>query len=168
MLSVRNNYFFDTLMGNMNTTKQQIEIDLKQAMLAGNKTLVTTLRGLKSAILYAEVASGDRDAGMDEQAVIMLLQKEAKKRQESAELYAKGGSDDRRDAELAEKKIIEKYLPTQLSEAEITGIVEEVIKNINASSIQQMGQVMSAVKGCLGPMADGSVVARIVKERLSQ
>ena len=155
-------------MGNMITTKQQIETDLKQAMLTGNKTLVTTLRGLKSAILYAEVALGNRDAGLDEQAVIVLLQKEAKKRQESADLYEKGESFDRRDAELAEKQVIEKYLPAQLTESEVIDIVEEVIKELKANSIQQMGQVMSAAKNRLGPTADGSLVARIVKERLSQ
>lgn len=155
-------------MVNMKSTKQQIETDLKQAMLSGDKKLVTTLRGLKSTILYAEVASGKRDSGLDEEAVIMLLQKEAKKRQESADLYMQGGSGDRRDAELAEKKIIEKYLPAQLADEEIEGIVKQAIKELNASSIRQMGQVMSLVKERLGAAADSSVVARIVKERLSE
>lgn len=152
----------------MKTTKQQIEADLKQAMLAGDKTLVTTLRGLKSVILYAEVASGNRDSGLDEQAVIMLLQKEAKKRQESADFYAEGGSDDRCTAELAEKKVIEKYLPAQLTEEEISDVVEKAIKDLDANSMQHMGQVMAAVKEHLGASADGSMVAKIVRERLSR
>lgn len=69
------------------TISEQIDADLKQAMLAGDKTLVTTLRGLKSVILYEEVAKGLRDTGLDDDAVITLFSKEAKKRQESADLY---------------------------------------------------------------------------------
>ncbi len=150
----------------MKTTKQQLDIDLKQAMLAGDKELVTTLRGLKSAILYAEVASGNREAGLEDSEVVSLLQKEAKKRQESADLYGKGGSVDRRDAELAEKKIIEKYLPAQLPDEELAVLVESVIKELGASGAQQMGQVIGLVKKRAGAAADGSVVARLVKDRL--
>ena len=62
------------------TIKEQLEIDIKTAMLAGEKTLVTTLRGLKSAILYAEVAAGSRDEGLSDDVVVGLLQKESKKR----------------------------------------------------------------------------------------
>src|SRR5437879_2903064 len=91
--------------------KQQIDKDIKTEMLAGEKTLVTTLRGLKSVILYAEVATGSRDKGLSDQEIVELLAKEAKKRQESAELYQKGGSQDRAEAELAEKQVIERYLP---------------------------------------------------------
>jgi uncharacterized protein YqeY len=76
----------------MSSTKQQIDADLKTAMLAGDKTLVTTLRGLKSAILYVEVAENAREKGLPEDAVVAILQKEAKKRQESADLYLQGGN----------------------------------------------------------------------------
>lgn len=72
--------------------KQKIEQDIKTAMLAGDKTLVMTLRGLKSAILYIEVAQGIRDTGLPDAEVIDLLAKEAKKRQESADLYKQGGN----------------------------------------------------------------------------
>src|SRR6185369_11783185 len=96
--------------------KVRIDQDLKTALLAGDKTLATTLRGLKSAILYVEVAKGVRDEGLSDEEIVTLLAKEAKKRQESADLYVQGGSQERADAELAEKKAIEVYLPQQLSD----------------------------------------------------
>src|ERR671929_50955 len=96
--------------------KERIDQDLKQAMLAGDKTLVTTLRGLKSAILYAEVAKGSRDKGLSDEEVVEILTKEAKKRQESADMYSQGGSAEKAEAELTEKTVIEKYLPAQLSD----------------------------------------------------
>ena len=80
--------------------KATIEADIKTAMLAGEKERVTTLRGLKSSILYAEVAAGKRDEGLDEQTVTSLMQKEAKKRQESADLYIQGGNKERAESEL--------------------------------------------------------------------
>ena len=150
------------------TVKEQIDTDLKQAMLAGEKELVTTLRGLKSAILYVEVAEGKREEGLSDDVVIGLLQKEAKKRQESAELYRQGGSLDRQNSELAEKAVIEKYLPKQLTEDEIAILVDQAIAQTKAASIQQMGQVIGIVKQVSGGSADGAVVARLVKEKLSK
>jgi uncharacterized protein YqeY len=147
--------------------KQQIEQDLKQAMLAGDKTLVDTLRFLKSAILYAEVAAGKRDEGLSDDETIALLTKEAKKRQESADLYRQGGNTDKAAAEEAEKKVIEAYLPAQVSEEEISASIDAVIAETGASGMQAMGQVIGAVKQKFGATADGSVIARLVKERLS-
>lgn len=148
--------------------KQDIEADLKTAMLAGDKTLVTTLRGLKSAILNAEVAKGAREQGLPENEIVDLLAKEAKKRQESADLYVRGGSQDRADAEMVEKQVIEKYLPAQLSEAEIKDAIDGVVSSLGGITPQQMGQVIGAVKAKLGPAADGATIARLVKERFTQ
>lgn len=148
--------------------KERIDQDLKKAMLAGDKTLVTTLRGLKSVILYAEVASGNRETGLDDEAVTVLLQKEAKKRQESADLYAQGGSGDKANSELDEKKVIEAYLPAQLDEAAVRQLVQSAISKLGATSMAQMGQVIGAVKQEAGATVDGSLVARIAKELLSQ
>lgn len=149
------------------SVKQTIDADLKTAMLAGDKTLVTTLRGLKSAILYVEVAENARDEGLPDDTVISILQKEAKKRQESADLFAQGGNTEKQQAELEEKRVIEKYLPKQVSEDEIKALVDEVVAATGASGMQAMGQVIGAVKAKAGASADGSVVARLVKERLS-
>ncbi len=145
---------------------EQIDADLKTAMLAGDKTLATTLRGLKSVILYEEVAKGVRDTGLTDDAVIILLSKEAKKRQESADLYTKGDSKDRADTELAEKVIIEKYLPAQISDDDLIAIVDDAIKSTGATSMQQMGQVIGIVKTKAGPGADGARIAQLVKEKL--
>jgi uncharacterized protein YqeY len=147
--------------------KGQIEADLKQAMLAGDKTLVTTLRGLKSAIQYAEVAAGTQGQADDDAAVTTVMSKEAKKRQESADLYKQGGNEERAAAELAEKTAIEKYLPEQMSEADVQTIVNEVIQELGASSQQQMGQVIGKVRERTLGKADGSVIARLVKAKLS-
>ena len=152
---------------NRMSLKVTLEQDIKTAMLAGDKTLVTTLRGLKSAILYVEVAEGKRDDGLSDDDIIKVFQKEAKKRQESADLYAQGGNTDKQSAELAEKTVIEKYLPAQLSEQELSVIIDDVIATTNATGMQAMGQVMGAVKARAGAGADGALLARLVKERLA-
>ena len=145
--------------------KQQIDTDLKTAMLAGNKTLVTTLRGLKSVILYEEVAQNVREAGLPDDEITKLLAKEAKKRQESADLYSQGGDKERQNAELEEKSIIEKYLPKQLPETEINKLIDEAITKMGNNQ-QNMGQIIGQVKQAAGAGADGAVIARLVKERL--
>lgn len=150
------------------STKQQIDADLKTAMLAGDKTLVTTLRGLKAAILNAEVAEGARETGLAEDKVIALLQKEAKRRQESADMYVQGGRPEKAEAEQAELAVIEKYLPARMSDEELLALIDEAISATGASGMQQMGQVIGAVKSKAGAAADGAVIARLVKERLSQ
>ncbi|HSX35595.1 MAG TPA: GatB/YqeY domain-containing protein [Patescibacteria group bacterium] len=147
--------------------KARIDQDLKQALLAGNKTLATTLRGLKSVILYAEVAEGKRDSGLPDDEIITLFAKEAKKRQESADLYVQGGSQDRADAELEEKKAIEAYLPQQLSDDELKKIVDEAVTAMGATTPAGMGQVIGKVKQQVGAAASGARIAAAVKERLA-
>lgn len=145
--------------------KQQLDQDLKTAMLAGDKPLVSTLRGLKSAILYAEVAKDARDSGLPETEVIDILTKEAKKRQESADMYAQGGSPERAAAEAAEKAVIEKYLPSQLSDDDLKSLVESVIRELGAGK-EAMGQVIGEVKKRSQGQADGGRIAMLVKEKL--
>lgn len=146
--------------------KEQIDADLKTAMLGGDKTLTTTLRGLKSVILYAEVAKGNREEGLSDAEIIDAFSKEAKKRQESAELYVKGGNQERADAELLEKQVIEKYLPAQLSDDELKAIIDEVIAETGATGPQALGQVIGGVKARTKGAADGAKIAGFVKERL--
>lgn len=146
---------------------EQIDQDLKTAMLAGDKTLTTTLRGLKSVVLYAEVAAGKRDSGLENAEVIELLAKEAKKRQESADLYKQGGNTEKYEAELQEKQIIEKYLPAQLSDEELTDLIDKVVQETGAQGPQAMGQVIGQVKQLSKGQADGGRIAALVKERLN-
>src|SRR6476660_9207906 len=103
--------------------KEKIDQDLKAAMLGGDKEKVTILRGVKSAILNEEVAKGLRAEGLPDDEILRILNKEAKKRQESADLYIQGGNQEKADAELAEKKVIEEYLPAQLSEEDIAKLI---------------------------------------------
>lgn len=146
--------------------KQRLQDDVKTAMLAGNAARLECLRGLKSAILYAEVAAGKREEGLDDAEIEGILAREAKKRQESADLYVQGGAQERANKELAEKAIIEEYLPKQLSEGEVEGVVDEVISEVKPAGLQQIGQVIGQVKSRLGNTADGALIAKLVKEKL--
>lgn len=144
----------------------QLTQDIKAAMLAKDTLKLECLRGLKSAILYAEVATGKREEGLSDDEILSLFAKEAKKRQESADFYVQGNSPERAEKELKEKAIIESYLPAQLSEEEIAKAIDEVLEATGAADMQQMGQVIGAVKAKLGNTADGAVIAKIVKEKL--
>jgi uncharacterized protein YqeY len=148
--------------------KQQLDDDVKSAMLAGEALRVETLRGLKSAILYAEVAAKRREDGLNDDEILTLFSKEAKKRQDSAEMYVQGGSQERADKEMKEKAIIEAYLPAQVDEATVRVHVYAAISELGATSPQQMGQVIGAVKQKLGSTADGALIARLVKEGLRE
>lgn len=149
----------------MNTT-EKIDKDLKQAMLDGDKELVSILRGLKSAILYEEVAQNKREEGLDDPATVSILQKEAKKRQESAEMYASGGDEERAAKERAEFEVIQNYLPKMLSEDEVASLIDEVLKENPAADKSKMGLIISEVKNRSEGRADGATTARLVKERL--
>jgi uncharacterized protein YqeY len=146
--------------------EQRIEQDLKTALLAGDSRRISTLRVLKSVLLNVKVASGKRESGLDDDVVIGILNKEAKQRQESADIYITCGDQVRADAELEEKAIIEIYLPAQLSEAEITAIIDKVVSDSGATGQAAMGQVIGLVKQQTHGAANGSVIARLTKERL--
>jgi hypothetical protein len=149
--------------------RQKLDDDVKAALIAGDKLRVETLRGLKTVVLYADVATKTRDSGgIDDEAILALFAKEAKKRQESADLYVKGGSQERADKELAEKTIIESYLPAQLSDAELIKLVDDAIAVTGASEAKDMGKVIGMVKSKAGNTADGSAIARAVAERLKK
>lgn len=148
--------------------EEKIEQDLKKALLAGDANQVSTLRFLKSSILNVKVASGKRGSMLDDQTLINVLSKESKKRQESANMYLQGGNQLRAEAELAEKVIIDSYLPVQLSEAEISNIIDSVINKNHNSDMSSMGQVIGQVKEITNGAADGSIIARLTKEKLSK
>lgn len=147
--------------------ENQIDQDLKVALLGGDKVTVESLRGLKAALLSVKVEQGKRDSGLTDDEVIAVLSKEAKKRQESADLFLQGGNQEKAEAERTEKALIEKYLPAQLSEEDITKLVDEAVAATGAAGPQDMGKVIGMVRGKVGAAADGSVIARIAKERLS-
>ena len=147
--------------------QQRIGQDLKTALLAGDTTRVSVLRSIKSAITYAEVAKGVKGGdGLGDDQIMEVLAKEAKKRQEGADAFAKAGATARAEAELSEKDIINHYLPAALSGEAIAALVDQVIAGIGEPGPQAMGRIIAEVKRLAGPTADGAVIARLVKERL--
>jgi hypothetical protein len=147
--------------------KDQLTKDLKTAMLAGDKERLEVVRSLKSVITYAEVAAKAPEGGISDDEIITLFARESKKRHESAQLFVQGGAQEKAAKELAEKKIIDEYLPTQLTEDELVQLIDAKISETGATTSAQMGQVIGAVKAQAGASADGSMVARLVKERLA-
>jgi len=148
--------------------QEQIEQDLKQALLSGDKTKAETLRGIKSALLNEAISLGARDSGLTDEQIQKILAKESKKRQEAADLYKQGGAEERASAELAEKSVIDGYLPEQMSEAEVVKIVEEQIAKVEQPTMHDMGRIIGAVKSSSGGQADGALIAKLVKEKLAK
>lgn len=148
-------------------TKQQLQEELKQSMLSKNTEKTSTLRMLLSAINYYEISKGGAGYEATEEDVLSVIQKEVKQRKDSIEQFQKGGRQDLADKETAELKLLETYLPTQMSEEEITKLVEEAIASTGASTPQDMGKVMGVLMPKVKGKADGTLVSKIVKEKLS-
>ena len=143
--------------------KEQINADLKTAMLARNAFETTVLRGLKASILDEEVKLGKREEGLSDAEIETLVAREVKKRKEAANLL----DAERAENELKEAEILSKYLPEMASEEEIRAAVKDEISTIGEVSIKQMGAMIGKMKAKVGNSADGAVLAKIVKEELS-
>lgn len=146
--------------------KEQIDNDLKTALLGGNRFKGEVLRGLKAAILNEEVAQQKRDTGLEDDAIEQLIAREIKKRNESATIYDGAERPELSENERAEAKILVEYLPEQLSEADILNTVQKVIADLGVSGPTAMGQVIGAVKKELGNTASGALIAQLVKNAL--
>jgi uncharacterized protein len=144
--------------------KDQLNADLKTAMLAKDSMAVDVLKGLKTAIQYEEVAKQKREEGLSDTEIEQVFVREAKKRDESAVLFDQGGNLDAAEKERAEKKVIEKYLPTQLSAEELNRIVAATLEELGDNA--QMGPTIGAVKAKVGTSADGARVAAAVRKHL--
>ncbi|HCR55506.1 TPA: GatB/YqeY [Candidatus Saccharibacteria bacterium] len=148
--------------------KDTLQNDIKAALLGGNRFEGDTLRNLKAAILNEEVAMGKRDEGLDDAEIEKVVAREVKKRRESITVYEENGRPELAQTEKDEVAVLEKYLPAQLSDDEIRSIVSEVVASMGDVSVQQMGQVIGAVKAKAGNAADGAIIAKIVKEELTK
>ena len=146
--------------------KQQIDQDIKAAMLAKKKDELTALRGIKSAILLAETEKGASDE-LAADVEIKLLTKAAKQRKESAELYKEQGRQDLADKEFFEYEVIARYLPEQMSDEELKGELEKIITQLGASSPQDMGKVMGVATKQLAGKADGKKISEMAKSILT-
>lgn len=149
------------------TLKEQIKNDTINAMKNKNEELVCALRMLSAAITNREIELKKREEGLSDEEVIEVAAKEAKKRKDAIELYIKGERQDLADKETRELKILEAYLPAQLSDEEIEKEVKNAIKETRASSMKDLGKVMSALMPRLKGKADGAKVSAIVKKSLS-
>ncbi|SRR5258708_4850376 len=143
--------------------QDKLQQDLKQAQLSKDETKVSTLRMLLSELNYARIQKGEE---LEEKEIITVVQKELKKRKEGAEGFRKGDKEEQALKEEAEAQVLTAYLPAQISDEELTKVVEESITNIGASSLQDMGKVMSLVMAKVGQGADGGRVSSLVKEKL--
>lgn len=147
--------------------KDQINEDFKAAMKARDHVQIEVLRMVKSKIQEAEVARRGTDAGdMSEDDVQQVVNQYAKQLREGAESFEKGGREDLLEQARAELAILEKYLPEQLSEAELKKIVEAAVAESGASSPKDMGNVMKLVMPQVQGKADGKVVSQLVREAL--
>lgn len=147
--------------------KAQLDNDLKAALLGGDRFRAEVLRGLKAVILNEEVAQNKRDTGLDDATIETLIVREVKKRADSASQYEAAGRPELVEAELAESKVLEAYLPEQASEEDVQKVIDETIAAMGVSGPQAMGQVIGAVKAKLGNSIDGGTIARLVKQALS-
>ena len=143
--------------------KERINEDVKDAMRQKDKPRLNALRLITAAIKQIEV---DKRIEMDDDAVIDVLTKMIKQRKESIEQFEKAGRDDLLQQEQFELGIIEPYMPEQLSEAEITSMIEQAIADTGAASIKDMGKVIGKLKGAMAGRADMGQVSRQVKEKL--
>lgn len=151
------------------TLKETLKADLTAAMKAGDETVRGTLRMALAALTNAEVA-GDEAVELSDDQVVAVLQAEAKKRSEAAEIYAQAGRTDAAAKEKAELAVLERYLPAAMGEAEIAAVVAEEVAAAAAAGNtgpKAMGIVVKAVRARVGASADGSVVANLVKAALS-
>jgi uncharacterized protein len=146
--------------------KQQIDNDIKKAMLAKNKEELEALRSIKSLILLAETdksASAEISSDVENK----LLQKAVKQRKESSDIFQQQGRKDLADKENFQLEVISRYLPKQLSEDEIENRLRIIIEQVGAKGPQDMGKVMGNATKALSGLADGKIISEMVKKLLS-
>ena len=145
--------------------KQKLQSDLIQALKAKNEVTVSTLRMLNAALKNAEIAA-ERKALTDEQ-VLQLVKREIKQRQDANTDFERGGRQDLVTQNQKEIDVLKKYLPEQLSEEALREMVQKVIDEIKHSSPADFGKVMKAVMVQVQGRADGTMISRVVKEKLA-
>lgn len=144
----------------------QISEDIKKAMLARDKVRLEALRGIKKEFLEAKTAKGAGGELSDENATKILV-KMAKQRKESAAIYTENNRPELAENELAEAKVIEEYLPQQLSEEELEAELKKIIEEVGAEGPKDMGKVMGVASKALAGRAEGRLISAKVKELLN-
>lgn len=150
--------------------ENRIQTDIRLAMKAKDDVVLTTLRGVKTAIMQYKTSSnfkGDRDSNLPDSEVIKIMQKLAKERRETAEVYKNAGREELANKELAEADVIEKYLPKAMTEAEVEELVKVAITEVGATSMKEMGLVIKNVSAKANGRTDGKTISSIVKRLLA-
>ena len=146
--------------------KETLKSDLTEAIRSSNKVVSGTIRMVLTAITNEEV-SGKEARVLSDDEIITVLSREAKKRREAAEEFAKANRPDKAAEEKAEGEVIAKYLPAQLSEDDIKKMIAAAVASTGASGPGDMGKVMGAIKPLIAGKADGSLVSSLVKSTLA-
>jgi uncharacterized protein YqeY len=144
--------------------KDRLTEDLKQAMRQRDERRKSTIRMVRAALINAEIERGE-ELGDDE--ILAIIAKETKQRRESVAEFAKAGRQDLVDQEEEEMRILLSYLPAQMSRDEIDVVARQVIAEVGATSMAQMGEVMRRLMSQLKGKADGSLVNQVVREILT-
>ena len=147
--------------------EQQIQEAIKEAMKAKDAVALSANRAIKGEILLFKTAEGGAKEVTDGD-ILKMIQKLVKQRKEAAEQFVAGARQDLADNELAEAAALEKYLPKQLSPDEVKAKIQEIIAQVGATSIRDMGKVMGVANKVLAGLSDGRTISGIVKELLSQ
>ncbi len=145
---------------------EQIESDIKKAMLAKEKEKLEALRAVKAAFLLAKTEKGASET-LSPDVELKIVQKLVKQRKETAEVYKANNREDLYAKEISEAAIIEQYLPKQMSEAEIEAEVKNIIAEVGAKGPQDMGKVMGVASKQLSGKADGKTISQKVKDMLA-
>jgi len=146
--------------------EQTINQDIKAAMIAKDNARLRGLRAIKAAVLLAKTEKGVSEE-VSEESEIKVLQKLVKQRKESAEIYKAQNREDLYQIEVEEQQVIEQYLPKQLDRSTIEQTIKEIIAELNASTVKDMGKVMAAANQKLAGQADGRTISEVVKSLLS-
>ncbi len=145
--------------------REKILADIKSAMVSKDTVKLNTLRFLNSAIKNKEIDSRPTPITADD--IMGVIKKLVKQRKESIEQFGAAGRQDLADAESAELKVLELYLPAQMSREQIEAVVAEVIAETGAKTIKDMGTVMKAAQAKTAGSADGKLISEIIKAKLA-
>ncbi len=145
--------------------QKEITQKMKEAMKSKDTVALTALRALKSAFMLANTEA--REGELTDQEELKIVQKQVKQRKDSAAVFSEQGRADLAEPELAEAAVLEQFLPEALSEEEIEKVVVEIIANVGAEGMKDMGKVMGMASKQLAGQADGKVISAIVKNKLS-
>lgn len=151
----------------MNELFDKISADIKTAMLARDKVALEALRGIKKEFIEAKTAKGS-DGNLADDVAVKILLKMLKQRKESALIYTEQSRPELAENELAEAAVIEKYLPTQMTDAELESAIAAIIAQVGASGPQDMGKVMGVATKQLAGKTEGKLISEKVKALLAK